>query len=367
MLPLRNILHSFRSLNHPSGYPLSRWNHRSYLFSTFVMVCILDLSILIAFSISTLWALPNPGEPTVRPSVVPPRAPQNNLTSPPASSPKLAPPPPKPASSSSTCKSVRVRKEWRTLSYEQQADYIKSIKCLVRLPSKLLGPSYRRWDDFEYVHCDLRKRLHTRPLFLPWHRYFTFVHEKILREECGFRGTVPYWNWTLDHKNITHSPVWSSDPVVGFGSNGSFFGPGSDPDDLDAGVVTDGAFARFPIYYPGRMMLQRNFHLDPPFAIPGYYLGSQWYNPNNMEIIASQANFSTFTMKLEGNYKQPDGTILPGPHSIIHSLLGGDMPDLAYSVNDVSGLCMYSHPVILSHANQHSRIFSRCSFPITPG
>ncbi|KAA1073719.1 hypothetical protein PGT21_023437 [Puccinia graminis f. sp. tritici] len=268
------------------------------------MVCILDLSIL-AFSISTLslsWALPNPGEPTVRPSVVPPRAPQNNLTSPPASSPKLAPPPPKPASSSSTCKSVRVRKEWRTLSYEQQADYIKSIKCLVRLPSKLLGPSYRRWDDFEYVHCDLRKRLHTRPLFLPY-----------------------------------------------------------------AGVVTDGAFARFPIYYPGRMMLQRNFHLDPPFAIPGYYLGSQWYNPNNMEIIASQANFSTFTMKLEGNYKQPDGTILPGPHSIIHSLLGGDMPDLAYSVNDVSGLCMYSHPVILSHANQHSRIFSRCSFPITPG
>ncbi|WAR63323.1 hypothetical protein PtB15_18B406 [Puccinia triticina] len=119
---------------------------------------------------------------------------------------------------------------------------------------------------------------------------------------------------------------------------------------LNAGVVTDGAFARFPIYYPGRMMLQRNFKLKAPFAIPGYYLGSQWYNPNNMEIIASQTNFSSFTIKLEGNYKQADGTILPGPHSIIHSLLGGDMPDLAYSANDVKLTSLLPSIFYLHHA-----------------
>ncbi|KAI9621034.1 hypothetical protein H4Q26_013227 [Puccinia striiformis f. sp. tritici PST-130] len=211
--------------------------------------------------------------------------------------------PPSP-SSNSTCKSIRVRKEWRALSHAEKADYIKSVKCLARLPSKLLGPSYRRWDDFQY------------------------------------------WDWSLDYQNITRSPIWSSDPEIGFGSNGSFFGPGSDPDDLDAGVVTDGAFAKFPIYHPGRMMLQRNFHLKPPLALPGHYLGSQWFaslynpfqssssDPNNLRIISSQTDYSSFIMKLEGNYKQPDGTTLPGPHTIIHSFIGGDMPDLSYAAND---------------------------------
>ncbi|KNF02308.1 hypothetical protein PSTG_04515 [Puccinia striiformis f. sp. tritici PST-78] len=241
--------------------------------------------------------------------------------------------PPSP-SSNSTCKSIRVRKEWRALSHAEKADYIKSVKCLARLPSKLLGPSYRRWDDFQYVHSESRKRIHVRPLFLPWHRLFTFMYERIIQDECNFQGTIPYWDWSLDYQNITRSPIWSSDPEIGFGSNGSFFGPGSDPDDLDAGVVTDGAFAKFPIYHPGRMMLQRNFHLKPPLALPGHYLGSQWFDPNNLRIISSQTDYSSFIMKLEGNYKQPDGTTLPGPHTIIHSFIGGDMPDLSYAAND---------------------------------
>jgi len=261
-----------------------------------------------------------------------PTKPASSASSPPTK--PASPAPHAPPQSSGTCESIRVRKEWRGLSYDEKANYIKSVKCLARLPSKLLGASYRRWDDFEYVHCNMRKRIHSRPLFLPWHRYFIRIYEKVLQEDCNLKGTLPYWNWTLDSQNITRSPMWSSDTTIGFGSNGSFFGPGSDPDDLDAGVVTDGAFAKFPIYYPGRMMLQRNFNLHPPFAIPGYYLGSQWYNPNNMGIIASQTNYTSFIMHLEGNYKQPDGTTLPGPHSIMHTLLGGDMPDLAYSAND---------------------------------
>lgn len=240
-----------------------------------------------------------------------------------------------PSANQSTCEVVHVRKEWRTLTRQEQAAYIASVKCLARLPSKLLGHSYRRWDDFEYVHCEMRHRVHERPIFLPWHRYFIFIYEKVLRDECKYKGSLPYWNWTLDSKNITRSPIWSSDPVTGFGSNGTFFGEGHDPSDLDAGVVTDGAFAKFPIYYPGRMLLQRNFSLQAPFAIPDYYLGSQWYDPNNMAIIASQANYSSFLTKLEGNHLMPGGrSRLPGPHLLIHILLGGDMLRLSYSAND---------------------------------
>ncbi|KAI7939142.1 hypothetical protein MJO28_014721 [Puccinia striiformis f. sp. tritici] len=258
--------------------------------------------------------------------------------------------PPSP-SSNSTCKSIRVRKEWRALSHAEKADYIKSVKCLARLPSKLLGPSYRRWDDFHFhaypnsplIHGFLSTNAKNRGLFSnignsenhKGHRLFTFMYERIIQDECNFQGTIPYWDWSLDYQNITRSPIWSSDPEIGFGSNGSFFGPGSDPDDLDAGVVTDGAFAKFPIYHPGRMMLQRNFHLKPPLALPGHYLGSQWFDPNNLRIISSQTDYSSFIMKLEGNYKQPDGTTLPGPHTIIHSFIGGDMPDLSYAANDI--------------------------------
>ena len=31
--------------------------------------------------------------------------------------------------------------------------------------------------------------------FLTWHRYFTWQYEQALRNECGYKGYQPYWNW----------------------------------------------------------------------------------------------------------------------------------------------------------------------------
>ena len=50
--------------------------------------------------------------------------------------------------------------------------------------------------------------------FLPWHRYFGATYEKALREECGYKGAQPYWDWTIDvasGKNFSDWEVFDSE------------------------------------------------------------------------------------------------------------------------------------------------------------
>jgi tyrosinase len=55
--------------------------------------------------------------------------------------------------------------------------------------------------------------------FLPWHRYLLHTHEYILKTECNYTGTQPYWQESLDAGNFTHSIVL--DPETGFGGDGA--------------------------------------------------------------------------------------------------------------------------------------------------
>jgi tyrosinase len=47
---------------------------------------------------------------------------------------------------------------------------------------------------------------------LSWHRYFTHTYETALREECGYTGTQPYWNWGKSALDPIHSPVMDGSP-----------------------------------------------------------------------------------------------------------------------------------------------------------
>ncbi|KAK0934150.1 hypothetical protein LTR29_014264 [Friedmanniomyces endolithicus] len=58
--------------------------------------------------------------------------------------------------------------------------------------------------------------------FLPWHRYFLHIYEKALREECGYAGSLVYWDWTLDSEALEGSPVF--DATTGFGGDGEVGG-----------------------------------------------------------------------------------------------------------------------------------------------
>jgi tyrosinase len=114
-------------------------------------------------------------------------------------------------------------------------------------------------------------------LFLPWHRWYVYVHEESLKNRCGYTGVSPYWNWTIggsstflfleleflmaaiDSSDFYESPFWKdSNPESGLGGWGD---PNADFS------VPDGGFNEFHLSYPSPHILRRNFTLRP-FASP---------------------------------------------------------------------------------------------------
>ena len=52
---------------------------------------------------------------------------------------------------SSACVEPVIRREWRTLSLEERAEYIDAVQCTRKLPSKI-GMHQTLYDDFPWVH-----------------------------------------------------------------------------------------------------------------------------------------------------------------------------------------------------------------------
>jgi tyrosinase len=82
------------------------------------------------------------------------------------------------------------------------------------------------WADFIANPFTMAKTMmggiHGTGTFLPWHRYALSLYEDALRDECGWKGGQPYWDWHLDTPEAggewLKSPIF--DPVSGFGGNG---------------------------------------------------------------------------------------------------------------------------------------------------
>jgi hypothetical protein len=112
-----------------------------------------------------------------------------------------------------------LRREWRTLTPEEQQHYIASVQCLSTIDSALPNhPNSSLHEDFPWIHAHVGYSTHHSAAFLPWHRYFLKIYHDTLRERCGYRGELVYWDWTLDWDNLAHSPVF--DPISGFGGDG---------------------------------------------------------------------------------------------------------------------------------------------------
>ncbi len=50
------------------------------------------------------------------------------------------------------CESLKVRREWRDLSREEQKEYLRAVVCLRERPSRL-GLNQSLYDDFPYFHA----------------------------------------------------------------------------------------------------------------------------------------------------------------------------------------------------------------------
>ncbi|KAH9830382.1 tyrosinase, partial [Teratosphaeria destructans] len=142
------------------------------------------------------------------------------------------------------CETLAVRHEWRALNATERNDFVQSVICLSTIPSRWRhnGTLY---DDFAQLHGTIGRYSHHSASFLPWHRWTLHVWEKALKEHCGFRGHVPYWDWTRDWMDIASSSIW--DPNTGFGGNGN---PNGEPTVGHGTCVEDGPFTGLrPIKY----------------------------------------------------------------------------------------------------------------------
>ncbi|KAL3461753.1 hypothetical protein BJX64DRAFT_277574 [Aspergillus heterothallicus] len=112
-----------------------------------------------------------------------------------------------------TCSNPPVRKEWRELGHQEKKEYIDAVHCLATIDSISDRP---RKEHFSGVNGH----------FALWHRYFVASYEKALREECGYPGAQPYWNWSLDASSDSESTaIFESDifnTCHGFGGNGAY-------------------------------------------------------------------------------------------------------------------------------------------------
>ncbi|KAJ7678054.1 hypothetical protein DFH06DRAFT_1316843 [Mycena polygramma] len=242
----------------------------------------------------------------------------------------------------SICASPAIRREWRVLSNVQKSDYIIAVQCLQRLPSTTssLRGAKTRFDDFQAIHVVSSEAVHlvariSNPAgqFLPWHRRLLNLFETALREECGFQGALPYWDWSKDVDSgipLVQSPVF--DAVYGFGGNGAdipnyagqfgnlsimasagWVAPGA-----GGGCVTDGPFAAYNLSVgPGTNTtshcLQRAFN----DKIRGFLSGAR------VAEVTQQTTFEDFRTQLEG----APVTATMRLHDAGHNAVGGEMAD----------------------------------------
>ncbi|KAI0432184.1 hypothetical protein F5Y09DRAFT_329878 [Xylaria sp. FL1042] len=199
------------------------------------------------------------------------------------------------------CTDISFRHEWRTLNRKEKANYVAAVSCLARTPS-VLRENGTIYDDFPYVHNQFAHLTHGKAAFLSWHRRFIAIYEKYLQEKCGYRGALPYWDWTLDWEDPSSSPIF--DPMTGFGGDGDPQGA----ETVGGGrCVLDGPFSDLrPLYYGGR---------ENPHCFSRGFSDFHGRNasPAMIQQIMASDDYTTFYLAVEN-----------GPHNVAPLGIKGD-------------------------------------------
>ncbi|TGJ80953.1 hypothetical protein E0Z10_g7820 [Xylaria hypoxylon] len=261
------------------------------------------------------------------------------------------------------------RRDWEALSQAERKDYIQAVQCLIA-KKPISDPTWAsaartRHDDFVALHTNVTLATHNTGNFFAWHRYHLWAYEKALRDECGYKGYQPYWNWFSHRDNLLESPLFdgSSTSMGGDGEffrhNGSLVAGGSlwIPSGKGGGCVKSGPFKGMQVHIGPTMP-----DMDGFVPVGG---GSNDYNPHclrrditsyvtktwattanllNVTIGAASTTIRDFQLEIEGN-SIPENI---GFHLMGHSALAADGADLYTSPND---------PVFYFHHTMVDRIW----------
>ncbi|KAN0106125.1 Di-copper centre-containing protein [Hyaloscypha variabilis] len=246
---------------------------------------------------------------------------------------------------SCTLANAAIRREWLTLTNAERTAYTDAVLCLQSKPAltnqTLVPGAKTRYDDFVWTHINQTLIIHGTTSFLSWHRYFTWTYEQALRNECGYTGYQPYWNWGKTAFDPVNSPVFDGS-AYSMGGNGVYeahnctealptglncIPPGQgggcvetgpfkdmsvnlgpvDPTLAEVGVVSTGSGAA---YNP--RCLKRDVSV---------WVSSQWNtDTNSSDLITQNTNIASFQTTMQGDF----ATGFYGVHTGGHFTIGGD-------------------------------------------
>ncbi|GLI80797.1 hypothetical protein PoHVEF18_009154 [Penicillium ochrochloron] len=255
----------------------------------------------------------------------------------------------------------------------ERKNYTDAVLCMTRKPPRLSTTEYpgvrSRFDDFvacvfaTYVqsmcdqlyltfsstHINNTLHVHYSGLFLPWHRRFTWLWERALREECGYTGYLPYWNWPLWTNDLKKSPLFdcSETSLSGDGEYNPDEQPISGgnitiPRGSGGGCVTCGPFKDLRIHLGP---FSRDLTSFTEIPSPKFEYNPRCLNRSLNNFVTSHYNNATIVSRLLASTDivdfqtvmdhwppRPDGVL--GVHGGGHFSLGATMQDLFASPQD---------------------------------
>lgn len=255
---------------------------------------------------------------------------------------------------------VRVRREWDAYDTDEKKDYIRAVKCLqsrpARTPSELGTGIKTRYDDFIATHMNQTNTIHYTATFLSWHRYYIHLFEEALRDECGYRGSLPYWNWPKTAITGLHaSPIFdgSETSLSGDGyfipNKSDINAAGNNPDlepfwvpaGSGGGCVKSGPFAKYTLNLgPVGLALPGGVFVESPHNGTGIfswnprclkrdltdYINQHFANASSvMDVVQLYDDVATFQLLFQGwPAALVEGGTTLGVHGGGHFSLGGD-------------------------------------------
>ncbi|KAI1347433.1 hypothetical protein F5Y01DRAFT_295087 [Xylaria sp. FL0043] len=212
----------------------------------------------------------------------------------------------------SICTGIRDRVPWYNLTREEKTSYIQADLCLMNSPSKGVNPlAVTRWDDLQWPHVVQTATVHGVGAFLPFHRYLLTAHERLIKDECGYTGRMPFWNELHDIEDIAASDLWKDE---------YFGGDGTGPD----GCVETGPFRNLTLIWTADGNVTEHC-LSRQFSTADL----QMTNQANINECNAIQNYTDAWLCWFGG---PHGSV--GPHAAGHAGVGGVMSDATLSPGD---------------------------------
>ncbi|TAQ89355.1 hypothetical protein B7494_g2355 [Chlorociboria aeruginascens] len=246
---------------------------------------------------------------------------------------------------------VAIRREWTALSTTERKAYTDAVLCLMSKPAQsdpvLMPGAKTRYDDFVGLHINSTIFIHATANFLSWHRLFTWTYEQALRNECGYEGYQPYWNWGKSAFDPVNSPMFdgSDYSMSGNGiheahnctnalSSTTIPPVGCIPPAQGGGCVKTGPFKNYTVdFMPISPTLVEPEFTNKTWQWLGYYPRclkrdvSVWTSSNwtkdidSYNLIIRNNNITSFQLMMQGDYFI-DGFF--GVHAGGHYTIGGD-------------------------------------------